>query len=1130
MDDELLQLLDDAEETVAEEVSAVLTEVADEFAQQLADATELVAARFSVSRIARMFTERMPRIVRRLLRVAEQAADHTAQATDSELPEEWNDLEGRYDDGRDLPPAMSEYVDVTEHLLRAVGDRLAEAAREELAAGVDAGEDIEQLRARLREAFAREGAQLGDMREERIARTEAGRAWNTATLGAARDATGSPAPIVKQWISRRDDRVREDHADVNGTILLLDEQFTVGGFKMDAPHDPSAPASQCVNCRCILAVHPETRASAFESQDAPRSGVLESTAAADGSHLMGGMIALLPTAEDAARLAVDGGEDADELHLTLYFLGDDGAAWTEDQRNELIDLVRTAVADLPGPFTARAFGVNHWNPDSDTPSWVWAVGDDRDRPEDAPTLEHVRQLVTSALEDTHDHPDVPVQHSPWVPHVCAQYGDDAGVLTELVDRLGGITFDRIRLAFAGDHTDIPLGPQQEEELMATDAVQAAPMLAVRTWSTPDATAIAFEDEETGDGRIFKSGALKWDRSPMPLQYADEMLMGHQGAELAGAIQTVKRDGKRITASGVLYANRPAGLDAIQLLDEEAPLGISVDLDDVDLEFVDKTLSPEDADWLFASARLPHASLLRMEDGSVMLSASTRAEWTAADGAFSRSRYDLQLISSPDGALTASVIRDAFAGASVLTAAAGDADDTETGLVVHEQKSGEFLLRITRARLRGATLVAMPAFKDARIVLDPLNETAAAPVPVITAAGETRDRVVVYVCTSPAAVGARDVSRTLGIAMSTARGHLNGAAKDGRIIRLAPGLFCGPSSMPEGEISAAMSGDLELPVHEDSDAAYLTGERELLASAWTAMQGLDPMPAAWFAEPTAEELPPGSGGVHYKDGRVYGWVAQAGEPHAGYPGKKLTIESLGMLDLTHFLRARFALDDGSFIKAGAMTMNVGHHRDGAECETASCQFDDTRTVGAIVTVGMSDGGLWFSGAAAPWLSEWDRAVFAACQPSYHLRQGNGGQWQLRAVLTVPVPGHSSPLLAALPAVAERSNLALAASAAGLLPALDAPSGQHPDARPDDVRTVSASSTDTTADLPGQRPDATSELSPSVDIEALAAALAGGPLIDLLADAVTQRQDERRAEIAAMAALVAQEPVTAQNGLI
>ncbi|MDP9869134.1 MULTISPECIES: hypothetical protein [Streptosporangium] len=61
--------------------------------------------------------------------------------------------------------------------------------------------------------------------------------------------------------------------------------------------------------------------------------------------------------------------------------------------------------------------------------------------------------------------------------------------------------------------------------------------------------------------------------------------------------------------------------------------------------------------------------------------------------------------------------------------------------------------------------------------------------------------------------------------------------------------------------------------------------------------------------------------------------------------------------------------------------------------------------------MNTGGLWFSGAAAPWLSEWDRTVFATCRPSYHMRQNPAGQWALRAVLTVPVPGHPSPCRAA-----------------------------------------------------------------------------------------------------------------------
>jgi hypothetical protein len=174
--------------------------------------------------------------------------------------------------------------------------------------------------------------------------------------------------------------------------------------------------------------------------------------------MQGGMIALMPTAEDAARLAIDGGEAVDQLHLTLYFLGDDGdAAWTEDQRNELIGNIRAAAASLPGPFVGRAFGANHWNADSDSPSWVWAVGDDRDAPDGATSLHELRNTAVYALEDMHNPPDLPVQHSPWVPHICAAYSDELDLIIALEERLGPVTFDRIRLAFGGDHTDIPFG-------------------------------------------------------------------------------------------------------------------------------------------------------------------------------------------------------------------------------------------------------------------------------------------------------------------------------------------------------------------------------------------------------------------------------------------------------------------------------------------------------------------------------------------------------------------------------------------------------------------------------------------------------------------------------------------------
>ncbi|MFM9590719.1 phage minor head protein [Streptomyces scabiei] len=1108
------ELLDQAEEDVAAVVAEVLDEVAAEFAAGLDAATQIVAARFSVSSIARMFRARVPRIVRSLLGVVETAAARTADDVDGDLPDTWDDLPDRYDDDRTLPPAVVSYVTVTEHLLNAVGGRLAEAARQELTEGVDAGEDMEQLTERLRAAFDREAAQLGEGREQNIARTESGRAWNASVLGAAQALEGPDRPLVKQWRTRGDERVRRDHNRVDGQLRLLDESFTVGGVSMSAPGDPTAPASQVCNCRCVLKVQAARRASAYESQGPSPAGISKARQALSNGSLTvdltsaatehtGAMIALVPSDDDAARLALDGGEPAAELHCTLWFLGK-ADEWTEDQQAELTNLVRSRAERLPGPIHAHAFGVNHWNPGSDDPAWVWAVGDDRDAPDDAATLSEARSiLAVDALESTHERPETPDQHSPWVAHTTAAYDADTWPLEPMTNRLGPLTFDRVRVAFAGDYTDIPLGPQEEPMEENTAAADSEAPAATRSWSTPGDAALAYENTETGDGRLFAPGSLYWEGSgPWPLQYADEMGMGHDGAELAGAIADMGRDAPRITGGGLLYANRYAGADAIQLLDEGAPLGVSVDLDDVDMEFVDRTLDQEDGP-VFASARLTAASVLRMADGAYCITASTGAEWTAAGGGLSRQRHDVQLITDPGGSLPAAALRAAFGDSGVLTAAAGDSD-SEDGVVVWKESAGDLLIRFTRARVRGATLVAMPAYANARIVLDdPEPTAAAAPAPVVLAASsDTHERVLAFVRSSPVAVGAREVAGALAITMESARSHLARAAKAGTLVRLAPGQYVGTSTMPEGETTAAGEAD----------------EEALAASAWTAMRDLPPMPADWFQEPTAEDLPPGSGGVHYRDGRVFGWVAQAGEPHAGMPGRRLTIDSLGDIDMSHFHRAKFQLDDGSTVRAGVMTMNVGHHRDSAECETSACQFDDTRTVAGVVACGMNERGMWFSGAAAPWLSEWDRTVFQACQPSYHLKKGGDGRWQLRAVLSVPVPGHSSPLLAA---AVERSNLALAASAAMITDAPDTASGHDPDA----VRTPIASPSATLAELGGQHPDAASGLlpDPSVIAAAVTALLGDGTFLDHLTAALDARA-EQRAEIDRLAAFM--DPATTQ----
>lgn len=177
--------------------------------------------------------------------------------------------------------------------------------------------------------------------------------------------------------------------------------------------------------------------------------------AGDDSHLSGGMIALMPAAADAKRLAFPGGEAAAELHCTLLYLGDDGNVWSEDQRNALEDAVRRLVAGMP-PVNAQIFGVAHWNGDGDNPSWVWSVGNaPSDNPADS-TLEEARMIAATAATMTVDLPEIPEQHSPWVAHICAAYSGDLTVVRALEKKLGPVTFDRIRLSFGDDDRDIPL--------------------------------------------------------------------------------------------------------------------------------------------------------------------------------------------------------------------------------------------------------------------------------------------------------------------------------------------------------------------------------------------------------------------------------------------------------------------------------------------------------------------------------------------------------------------------------------------------------------------------------------------------------------------------------------------------
>jgi hypothetical protein len=184
----------------------------------------------------------------------------------------------------------------------------------------------------------------------------------------------------------------------------------------------------------------------------------------------GAIIALVPVAEDAARLAVDGGEPAGELHLTLAYLGEAADLGAQGQQ-DIIDAVSSAINGMP-TVDGAAFAVTAFNPgdatEADTCLVYGVTGD---------LLDAVHDVVMQALDESTA--DVPPQILPWVAHITAEYTDDLSRLSELASRLGPVRFDRVRLAFAGQYTDIPLiddgdGPDPED--FAEDSLEVPNIL------------------------------------------------------------------------------------------------------------------------------------------------------------------------------------------------------------------------------------------------------------------------------------------------------------------------------------------------------------------------------------------------------------------------------------------------------------------------------------------------------------------------------------------------------------------------------------------------------------------------------------------------------------------------------
>lgn len=140
------------------------------------------------------------------------------------------------------PDEMSYYLGLTRRNKRFDG-----RVRKAIEAGRAIGrKDVDTIIGKLSDSYLL-------LRGETVARTETLGALNLASAEAAEQMIEKSGVqrqnVMKVWRATNDGRTRESHVELNGDSVALDERFSNG---MAYPHEPGAPASEVINCRCIL--------------------------------------------------------------------------------------------------------------------------------------------------------------------------------------------------------------------------------------------------------------------------------------------------------------------------------------------------------------------------------------------------------------------------------------------------------------------------------------------------------------------------------------------------------------------------------------------------------------------------------------------------------------------------------------------------------------------------------------------------------------------------------------------------------------------------------------------------------------------------------------------------------------
>lgn len=153
-------------------------------------------------------------------------------------------------------PFLARYLAEVRNRMVRVPEEVFDLIAGQVSAGVNMGEGIPKLAARIEETFSLTATPRWENRATVTARTEAIGALNAARAEAfkafAEDWTDGEDELERVWLSTSDARTRETHRLADGQRVAMDQPFIVGGAPLMFPGDPSGPPQEVIQCRCTV--------------------------------------------------------------------------------------------------------------------------------------------------------------------------------------------------------------------------------------------------------------------------------------------------------------------------------------------------------------------------------------------------------------------------------------------------------------------------------------------------------------------------------------------------------------------------------------------------------------------------------------------------------------------------------------------------------------------------------------------------------------------------------------------------------------------------------------------------------------------------------------------------------------